>query len=150
MFLAKTVDVGTDAVEYMSRSFKLLFMASSEFGRVGKWPVQPYRHTRENWTTLGLGFATNRDHKLEHLAGFPDIEHGLRIILGDIYSDFLQNFDCERIELAGLKPCAVCFEEFSAQFVHKRSGNLAARAVMYTDEEDFLFHDLKVVESNES
>ena len=103
--------------------------------------MQPRRYSRENRAAFPFGFAAHRNHEFENLARFPNIEHGLRLLLRDIDPNFPHYFDDERIDRAGFEPGALRFKVIAANGVEPRFRHLAPRAVMNANEEDFLlFH----------
>src|SRR5439155_17156399 len=77
MFVAETPDLIVDLVPNMARLVHFLFESAGRLRRIGKRPMQPGGHAREDWTPSGFRFVANRDHVGEQFARFENIEHGL-------------------------------------------------------------------------
>ena len=103
--------------------------------------MQARGHSREDWTTLGAGFITDRDHIREALPRFEHVEDGFSLLMQNINPDFLHGFDDNGVEFTGFKARAVSLELVAADVVQERFGHLAAGAVVDADEENScLFH----------
>jgi len=139
MLLAKRIYFRVDLIAYPTCFLQPFFVRACEFGGIVKWPVQSSSERRENWTTFGLGFATNCDHELEHLSGLPNIENALCRVLGDIDSELTKRFHGEWIDCAWLSSRALRFKEFAAPLSQQCCRHLAASTVMNANEQNLLF-----------
>jgi len=120
------------------------FVSALKARWIGKAPVQSPGDPGENGTTLGAGFVTNGDGVGKHLSGFIDVEDRFGRAAGGIDSDFLHGFDHDGVEVAWLKTRAFRLEFFASEAIEERLGHLASGAVVNADEQDFLFHSVRL------
>lgn len=106
--------------------------------------MQARGYAGKNRTSFRFGFIANRDHVGEQLPGFENVEHCARFIVRNIDPDFAQHFHRQWIQFTRFESGAFGFENFAASFVEQRRCHLAPRAIVYTNEEHFLFHRPKI------
>src|ERR1043165_7612059 len=137
-FFTPLLDLRPDIIADRPGLLQAFFMAAGCLRRIRKWPVQPRCDSWKNWAALRLAFAAYRDHVLEELPGFPDIEHRLSFLLRKIDADFPHHFHHERIDDAWLQARTFRRKPIAADMVQPRFRHLAAGAVMNADEQDVL------------
>src|SRR3954470_86482 len=136
-FFAPRFDLGADLIPDHAYLLQLLLLRTGRLRRVGKTPVQPLSRAGKDGTSLGVGFITHRYDIGEELSGLEDIEHRSRFFFRNIDPDFRHHLHRERIERAAFESGALCLEEVFAKLIHPCFRHLAARAVVYADEENF-------------
>jgi hypothetical protein len=142
---APIFDFGFDAVANFADACELCLSGALKGRWVWETPMKARSDAGEDGATFGAGLVANGDDVGESVAGFVHVEHGLGLIAGNVYADFLHNFDNDWIELSGLEAGAVGFKLFAANVVQVGFSHLAAGAVVDADKE----HSLSVHSSTE-
>src|SRR6266436_2455176 len=124
MPFAEVFDPRANLLQHLSCSGHLLLMRSSRLRRIGKWPVQPCRYTREHQAALRFGFTANCNCVGKQLTGFEDVKDRLRSNARDIDPDFPKRFHRERVKCSRLESCALCVKKVAANLVEMRCGHL--------------------------
>jgi hypothetical protein len=141
MLFAEVFDPRANLLQHFACPRHLFLMRSSKLRRIGKWPVQPFRYTREQGTALRFGFTANCNYVSKQLTGFEDVKDRSRPGARDVHPDFLKRFDRQRVECSRFESGALCLKKLATNLVEKRCGHLAARAVMDANEKDVFLHE---------
>ena len=140
MFLAEVFDPRANLLQNLACPGHLFFMRSGKLRWIGKWPVQPFRYTREHRAALRFGFTANCNYVRKQLPGFEDVKDRLRPNARDVDRDFLKRFHRQRVERSRFESGALRVKKLAANPVEKRCSHLAARAVMDANEKDVFLH----------
>jgi hypothetical protein len=129
-----------DLVANLAHLTEFFFFGAGDRRRIGEAPVQSFCRAGKDGTFLSAGFIANGDDVSEKLPRLEDIKDGLGFLLRDVDAGFLHDLDSQRIKRARFKARALGFEMFAANLIEPCFGHLAARAVVHANEENFLFH----------
>ena len=140
MLVTEVPDLFVNFVQDFAGFFETFFVRAGEFRWIWKRPMQTRRYPGKDRTTGGLGFIANRNYVREQLAGYEDVEDGLRFVFGNIDPDFFQHLHRERVQFTRLQSGAFRFEKLATPLTKQRRCHLAARAVVNTNEQNFLLH----------
>jgi len=147
-FDAPVLDPGFDRVADEPGLFESGRFASFEARRIGKRPRQLDRHAGKDRAGSGfaLRLAANSYDVGERDARFPDIEDFSGAFVGNIDPDLAHGFDRQRVYDARVQAAALRFKFVAADLIEPRFRHLAAKAVVYANEQDlFLLHAQQLV-----